>query len=899
MDVAAVSAMGMANLILLLGMGGGAGLPLGLPPGPEDPLLATVAPDECLFYTTWAGMAEPDAASGNRTEQLLAEPEIRQLIAEIERRITEGLINTARENEPEAVPLVRDAVGWVKTLLTHPTMIYVGSVTPPRGDTPPEVRAGALVRIGDNAAAVKAQLERYQATFLREQAEAVQIGGVTWYRLTLADDAPPITWGVRGKYLIVGVGDGEAEAIMARATTPVPKWLSDLKAQLPVERRATVTYINVGTIIDTFVPMIDEPQFTAFFQASGLGDIRSLASVTGLDDEGFVSKTLLGLGGSGRGLMQFADAKPLTPDELAPIPADATLAFAARIDAEEIFDTLLTLAGTVEPRARRDFEEGIAQMEQGLGFNLRNDVLGALGDAWCVYNSPGEGGLVITGLTVVIPVKDRASLAAVEQKLVAMAKARLEMDEMPDDDGPRYYRRRPNPRIEQFRFAGQDVCFFNAQMPEFPLAPAWCLTDDALIVSTFPQNIKAYLSRGADFRSLATVPEVAAQFTNAGGPLAITYSDSKALFELIYPFVPMMAQSAFSAMAGEGIDLGLDVSLLPSAPAIGKHLRPAVTVLRRNAAGVELDSRQTLPGGSIGTTLPVAAGLMIPAIIRVRESARRVASMNNMRQIGLSLQEHEMRHGAFPPAYTADKDGKPLLSWRVAILPYIEESNLHEKFRMDEPWDSEHNKQFLKSMPSTFMSPSSSAGPGMTNYLTIRGKDTAFPGAKATSAAQIRDGMSHTIMLVEASDAKAVPWTKPDDFEYDEENPAAGLTGVRHGGFIALFCDGSSHFISQYVDADILKLLFTANDGQPVDVWDLDGRGDSGPIRTMRAPETRRDDFPELDIEPTIEELEELPLEELELDELDPDELDPPKTELLVPRDADRKAQPEAILPRG
>ncbi len=115
-----------------------------------------------------------------------------------------------------------------------------------------------------------------------------------------------------------------------------------------------------------------------------------------------------------------------------------------------------------------------------------------------------------------------------------------------------------------------------------------------------------------------------------------------------------------------------------------------------------------------------------------------------------------------------------------------------------------------------YRSPASRTKLGMTNYLTVRGKDTAFPGKKAISLAEITDGMSNTIMVVEASDAKAVPWTKPDDFEYDEKNPAAGLGGLFPGGFNAAFCDGSVRFLSTDIDAETLRNLFNRHDGKPI-----------------------------------------------------------------------------------
>ena len=101
--------------------------------------------------------------------------------------------------------------------------------------------------------------------------------------------------------------------------------------------------------------------------------------------------------------------------------------------------------------------------------------------------------------------------------------------------------------------------------------------------------------------------------------------------------------------------------------------------------------------------------------------------------------------------------------------------------------------------------------------LILHGKDTAFPGKDGIRLAEITDGTSNTIMLVEANDSKAVPWMKPDDLTYDEKNPSAGLGGLFSGGFNAAFCDGSVRFIRGTVDAETLRRLFNIHDGQVLD----------------------------------------------------------------------------------
>src|SRR5262249_52947907 len=143
----------------------------------------------------------------------------------------------------------------------------------------------------------------------------------------------------------------------------------------------------------------------------------------------------------------------------------------------------------------------------------------------------------------------------------------------------------------------------------------------------------------------------------------------------------------------------------------------------------------------------------------------------------------------FPAAAIVDKDGKPLLSWRVAILPYLDEKELYEQFHLDEPWDSEHNRKLIDRMPAVYTNPELGALGQKTVYLAPAGDGTMFADKKGMTLKSIVDGTSNTIMLVEADADHAVEWTKPDDLKFDPKQPTAGLTGIRPGAFLALFAD--------------------------------------------------------------------------------------------------------------
>jgi len=198
---------------------------------------------------------------------------------------------------------------------------------------------------------------------------------------------------------------------------------------------------------------------------------------------------------------------------------------------------------------------------------------------------------------------------------------------------------------------------------------------------------------------------------------------------------------------------------------------------------------------------------------------QRLTSLNNLKRIGLGIHNYSSARRAFPPAYVADKNGKPLLSWRVLLLPYVDQENLFRAFHLDEPWDSEHNKTLLAKMPNVYKTPSSTVvDQWKTNYLTVRGKDTIFSGKMPCKPGSIRDGTSNTVMTVEVSDAKAVEWSRPDVFEFNPQNPTEGLIGLRDNGFLIGVADGSTRFVRPPNSPDILKAWFNKNDRQPVTI---------------------------------------------------------------------------------
>lgn len=178
-------------------------------------------------------------------------------------------------------------------------------------------------------------------------------------------------------------------------------------------------------------------------------------------------------------------------------------------------------------------------------------------------------------------------------------------------------------------------------------------------------------------------------------------------------------------------------------------------------------------------------------VTKMRLAASRQISANNLKQIGLAMHNYHDANLSLPSHAIYSKDGKtPLLSWRVAILPFIAEEPLYKEFKLDEPWDSAHNKKLIVRMPKTYEINMGKKGEGLTYYQVFTGTGTLFDGTKKMKFQDIGNGTSNTLLAVEARDP--VVWTKPSDLTLPKDkDKLPPLGGLFKNGFHVLMCDGS------------------------------------------------------------------------------------------------------------
>jgi len=237
--------------------------------------------------------------------------------------------------------------------------------------------------------------------------------------------------------------------------------------------------------------------------------------------------------------------------------------------------------------------------------------------------------------------------------------------------------------------------------------------------------------------------------------------------------------------------------------------------------------RSTL--GCLVTILAVGWGIVALYYFgspRITGAVHRMNTSSKLKQMSLAFHIHHDSVGVMP-ANSYDADGKPLLSWRVHILPYIEEDNLYRRFRLDEPWDGPNNRQLLNEMPRMYASAVTDRG--------VRGTRTFFRGFATRGAVMeprpakivngghwlhwrpdgltlkdFADGTSNTILIAEAGDS--VEWTKPDDLTWDGTPPLPPFGGDRDTAeFQIALADGSVRSVKKSVPPERLKAAITYN----------------------------------------------------------------------------------------
>lgn len=223
--------------------------------------------------------------------------------------------------------------------------------------------------------------------------------------------------------------------------------------------------------------------------------------------------------------------------------------------------------------------------------------------------------------------------------------------------------------------------------------------------------------------------------------------------------------------------------------------------------------------GALGTFLftpCIGAGVFWPIYTLFSETANQKELTENLQQIGIAMHGFHNEHNRFPGAAIRSKEGKPLLSWRVALLKYMGEDALLAQFHLDEPWDSENNRPLVLKMPKVFTHPLDRAAnqSGLTHFQVCVGRGTVFENAQGLRMVDIPDGTANTAMVLEAR--TPVNWTEPSDLDFNPNGPLPAFGGLFPRGYYVMMSDGSVKCVDRSVSAQTQSLMIQRNDGIPI-----------------------------------------------------------------------------------
>ena len=266
---------------------------------------------------------------------------------------------------------------------------------------------------------------------------------------------------------------------------------------------------------------------------------------------------------------------------------------------------------------------------------------------------------------------------------------------------------------------------------------------------------------------------------------------------------------AISMLAiGNGIATGMQKianidSLKKNLPEFSKWLAalPGVSSVEQNRMTIEL----------VSDRFDNAAAAIAAPVNQFLRQSRFSKSVSKLRKIVLAMHNYHDAYGTMPPAYSVDEEGKPLLSWRVLILPFLDQNSLYKEFNLKEPWDSEANRLATSTIPAVY----EDGLENKTRMQVVTGAETF--DTEGVNLLKVTDGTSNTVAIVETDSEHAVIWSKPDDRSIDEMNLLQNLVEEGENGFWAAFCDASLHFMPADMGEKQFMNSLRANDGNIVE----------------------------------------------------------------------------------
>lgn len=231
---------------------------------------------------------------------------------------------------------------------------------------------------------------------------------------------------------------------------------------------------------------------------------------------------------------------------------------------------------------------------------------------------------------------------------------------------------------------------------------------------------------------------------------------------------------------------------------------------------------------AVAATFGILVWVALPFVRSNQLRSYRLQSNQHLQRIALAMRNYHSDHGSYPPAYVTDSNGRPMHSWRVLLLPYLDEQAIYARYDLSKPWDEQTLElQSPLGIPKVYTSPADADSTtfGHTSFVVITGKRTMFPGPRSTRSMQIEDGLASTIMVVERHNS-GIPWYQPLDLkstqmQFQINGSGQEISSNHPGGAWVTTADGKTYFLRDSFSADFLQSLTTIAGGERVPLEEL------------------------------------------------------------------------------
>lgn len=622
---------------------------------PSAPL-ADRLPAGTLAYVGWAGRSL--TFDGSMFGQLLNDPDIAKIVQAVGQATQRDI---RHDNEKVAFGRV-----WSMADIAWQHPVALALIDLQKGDHGPDPTGVLLVDLDTDREAFAKQLEGL-LELLKEELPLTEatLGSVT-YRVHRPDKGPEISIGYLENTLFVGIGAGAAKALVERAlagTLSADKKFTECLQAVAEGNVQMAYYLDITALVgkvEQFAPSPvgtggqGEPKSSAqkvreLTATMGLDKVSAVAGATWVADRGLASRTRVFTPTPHRGLLMALAGPEITDADLAGVPDDADFVLAARLSPQAAWDELRRATKDASPDVDREFARGVGELEENLGISLGRDLLSQLGDRWVLSSAPSRGGF-LAGTMLTVDVKDPVKLAETLQKIET---GLLPPPAPAGDDKPSPRTRPGQPRVETLKFARANIRYLAlpSRREPMPVAPAWAVHKNSLMLAGYPQVIQSALARNGAIKPLAQTADFrSARGRIAGKPSMLFYCNGPKMARQVYHWAMVGWTMAANALAGEGV-MDAHASWLPPLATIEQYLRPSIAAICPDADGITFESYGSLPNATplAGLLLnPLALWVSVPAAQDARENALAARDSNELKMIAMAVAMYQLDHGKLP-----------------------------------------------------------------------------------------------------------------------------------------------------------------------------------------------------------------------------------------------------------